>query len=49
VSTPVSKVTEAVQGHLCTHVMPLDQGPQGYSMFKDKEDGRVRAVFRPSA
>jgi len=27
--------------------MPLDEGPQGYRMFKNKEDGCVRAVFRP--
>jgi threonine dehydrogenase-like Zn-dependent dehydrogenase len=35
--------------HLATHVMPLDDGPQGYRMFKNKEDGCVRAVFRPGA
>lgn len=34
--------------HLATHVMPLDQGPEGYRMFKEKEDGCVRAVFRPA-
>ncbi|SDD64583.1 zinc-dependent alcohol dehydrogenase [Auraticoccus monumenti] len=33
--------------HLATHVMPLEDGPKGYQMFKDKEDGCVRAVFRP--
>ena len=33
--------------HLATHVMPLDQGPEGYRMFKNKEDGCVRAVFQP--
>ncbi|WP_447646228.1 zinc-dependent alcohol dehydrogenase [Nocardioides zeae] len=32
---------------LATHVMPLEQGPQGYAMFKDKTDGCVRAVFAP--
>jgi threonine dehydrogenase-like Zn-dependent dehydrogenase len=35
--------------HLATHVMSLDDGPKGYQMFKDKEDGCVRAVFRPGA
>ncbi|MDZ5661767.1 zinc-dependent alcohol dehydrogenase [Nocardioides sp. S-58] len=35
--------------HLATHVMPLDQGPQGYQMFKEKQDGCVRAVFQPHA
>ena len=32
---------------LATHVMPLEQGPEGYAMFKDKTDGCVRAVFAP--
>jgi threonine dehydrogenase-like Zn-dependent dehydrogenase len=35
--------------HLATHVMPLDDGPKGYQMFKNKEDGCVRAVFRPGS
>ena len=34
--------------HLATHVMPLDEAPQGYQMFKDKEDNCVRAVFLPN-
>jgi threonine dehydrogenase-like Zn-dependent dehydrogenase len=33
--------------HLATHVMPLDRAPEGYRMFKNKEDGCVRAVFEP--
>jgi threonine dehydrogenase-like Zn-dependent dehydrogenase len=33
--------------HLATHVLSLDDGPKGYRMFKDKEDGCVRAVFTP--
>ncbi|MBF4575492.1 zinc-dependent alcohol dehydrogenase [Frondihabitans sp. VKM Ac-2883] len=33
--------------HLATHVLPLEQGPQGYEMFKTKDDGCVCAVFRP--
>ncbi|WP_368497128.1 zinc-dependent alcohol dehydrogenase [Herbiconiux sp. A18JL235] len=33
--------------HLATHVMPLDEAPEGYAMFKSKSDGCVRAVFRP--
>ncbi len=33
--------------HFATHVMPLDDGPRGYAMFKEKTDGCVRAVFRP--
>ena len=35
--------------HLATHEMSLDEGPRGYEMFKNKEDGCVRAVFRPGA
>jgi threonine dehydrogenase-like Zn-dependent dehydrogenase len=38
---------ELTTEHLATHVMPLEQAPQGYRMFKDKEDGCVRAVFLP--
>ncbi|MDR7276828.1 threonine dehydrogenase-like Zn-dependent dehydrogenase [Catenuloplanes atrovinosus] len=38
---------ELVTEHLATHVMPLDRGVEGYRMFKDKEDGCVRAVFEP--
>jgi threonine dehydrogenase-like Zn-dependent dehydrogenase len=34
--------------HLATHVMPLDDAPRGYRMFKDKEDGCVRSVFEPT-
>jgi threonine dehydrogenase-like Zn-dependent dehydrogenase len=34
--------------HLATHVMPLTEGPTGYRMFKNKEDGCVRAVFQPA-
>ena len=33
--------------HLATHLLPLDQAPSGYQMFKDKSDGCVRAVFQP--
>jgi len=38
---------ELVTEHLATHVMPLEQAPRGYQLFKDKEDGCVRAVFEP--
>jgi threonine dehydrogenase-like Zn-dependent dehydrogenase len=33
--------------HLVSHEMSLDDAPRGYEMFKNKEDGCVRAVFRP--
>jgi len=39
---------ELVTEHLATHVMPLDDAPRGYRMFKDKEDNCVRAVFLPN-
>ena len=29
------------------HPMPLDDGPRGYDLFKNKRDGCVRAVFQP--
>ena len=40
---------ELKTAHLATHPMPLDDGPRGYDLFKNKNDGCVRAVFRPSA
>ncbi|GAA4573309.1 zinc-dependent alcohol dehydrogenase [Planotetraspora kaengkrachanensis] len=38
---------ELVTSHLATHIMPLDEAPLGYDMFRDKKDGCVRVVFRP--
>jgi threonine dehydrogenase-like Zn-dependent dehydrogenase len=32
---------------LATHRMSLEDSPQGYAMFKHKQDGCVRAVFSP--
>ncbi|MGY1605211.1 zinc-dependent alcohol dehydrogenase [Geodermatophilus sp. SYSU D00815] len=40
---------ELTTEHLATHVLPLDEAPRGYEMFKDKTDGCVRAVFEPGA
>jgi threonine dehydrogenase-like Zn-dependent dehydrogenase len=39
---------ELVTEHLATHVMPLDQAPEGYRIFKEKRDDCVRAVFLPN-
>jgi threonine dehydrogenase-like Zn-dependent dehydrogenase len=39
---------ELVTEHLATHTLPLDQGPDGYRMFKEKLDGCVRSVFLPN-
>ena len=33
--------------YLLTHPMPLEQGPEGYRMFKEKTGSCLRAVFRP--
>ncbi len=33
---------------LLTHDLPLEDAVRGYQLFKDKEDGCVRAVFRPA-
>jgi len=33
--------------YLATHHFPLEEGPRAYEMFKNKEDGLVRAVFTP--
>ncbi|KZB83754.1 zinc-dependent alcohol dehydrogenase [Amycolatopsis regifaucium] len=38
---------ELSTGHLATHVLPLDDAPRGYDLFKNKKDDCVRAVFRP--
>lgn len=35
--------------YLATHRMPLDQAPDGYRMFKNKDDSCLRAVFYPGA
>ncbi|OLB64764.1 MAG: glutathione-dependent formaldehyde dehydrogenase [Actinobacteria bacterium 13_2_20CM_2_72_6] len=39
---------ELVTEHLATHTMSLDDGPQGYRIFKEKLDGCVRSVFVPN-
>jgi len=39
---------EIVTEYLATHVMPLDEAPHGYDIFKNKEDNCVRAVFLPN-
>jgi threonine dehydrogenase-like Zn-dependent dehydrogenase len=36
-----------VTEHLATHVMSLADGPKGYDIFKNKEDGCTRTVFVP--
>ena len=33
--------------YLATHTFSLEEAPRGYEMFKNKEDGCVRAVFIP--
>jgi len=38
---------ELVTEHLATHAMKLEDGAQGYKMFKEKTDGCIRAVFTP--
>ncbi|MCU1424265.1 MAG: glutathione-dependent formaldehyde dehydrogenase [Microbacteriaceae bacterium] len=38
---------ELTTEHLATHVMPLEDGAEGYARFKEKTDGCVRAVFQP--
>ena len=31
-----------------THRMTLDEAPQAYRMFRDKQDERVKVVLRPN-
>jgi len=33
--------------HVTTHPLPLEGAVDGYRMFKEKDDGCVRAVFHP--
>jgi threonine dehydrogenase-like Zn-dependent dehydrogenase len=39
---------ELVTEYLATHVMPLDEAPEGYRLFKEKDDNCVRSVFLPN-
>ena len=32
---------------LVTHRLPLDDAPQAYRMFRDKQDGCVKVVLKP--
>jgi threonine dehydrogenase-like Zn-dependent dehydrogenase len=32
---------------LLTHPMPLEHGPRGYDLFKNKKENCIRAVFKP--
>jgi len=38
---------QADPSYLLTHRYPLDKGPEGYKMFKDKTDSCMRVVFTP--
>ena len=33
--------------YLVTHTMSLEEAPRGYELFKKKQDGCVRVVFKP--
>jgi threonine dehydrogenase-like Zn-dependent dehydrogenase len=39
---------ELVTEYLASHVLPLDEAPEGYRLFKEKEDNCMRAVFLPN-
>ena len=32
---------------LPTHRLPLEEGPEAYKTFKDKEDGCIKVVLKP--
>jgi threonine dehydrogenase-like Zn-dependent dehydrogenase len=32
---------------LTTHPLPLEQAPQGYEIFKHKQDGCIKVVLKP--
>ena len=33
--------------YIITHRLPLDEAPQGYKMFRDKQDECVKVVLKP--
>jgi threonine dehydrogenase-like Zn-dependent dehydrogenase len=39
---------ELKTAHLMTHPLPLDEGPRGYDLFKNKKDNCIRSVFQPN-
>jgi hypothetical protein len=34
---------------IVTHSLPLEQAPEGYRMFRDKEDSCIKVVLKPWA
>lgn len=38
---------ELSTAHPATHTVPLDEAPRACKMFKERNDGCVRAVIRP--
>jgi threonine dehydrogenase-like Zn-dependent dehydrogenase len=38
---------ELDSSYLMTHKLPLDEAPQGYRMFKERNDNCLRVVFAP--
>lgn len=39
---------EVDPSYLLTHKFPLERGPEGYKLFKEKSDGCIRVVFTPN-
>jgi threonine dehydrogenase-like Zn-dependent dehydrogenase len=51
-SDDILRLLEQEEDHLgvesfATHHLPLDDAPEAYQKFRDKEDGMVKVVFRP--
>jgi threonine dehydrogenase-like Zn-dependent dehydrogenase len=51
-SDDILRLLEQEEDHLgvesfATHHLPLDDAPEAYRKFRDKEDGMVKVVFRP--
>lgn len=49
---PLLKRVEAGEidpSFVITHTLPLDQAPDAYRMFRDKEDGCIKVVLKPGA
>jgi threonine dehydrogenase-like Zn-dependent dehydrogenase len=30
-----------------THTIPIDEAPQGYRMFREKQDGCIKVILKP--
>jgi hypothetical protein len=46
---PCGAIIEQERSFVVSHVLPLQEAPQGYRMFRDKQDGCIKVVLRTGA